>query len=73
MIYGVGTDICDIRRIGATLQRRGERFAEKVLGPTELKVFRDRFCTSNACNLGGGVNLEILAQEAQNDSGTCIR
>jgi len=42
MIYGVGTDICDIRRIGATLQRRGERFAEKVLGPTELKVFRDR-------------------------------
>jgi len=42
MIYGIGTDICDIRRIGATLQRRGERFAEKVLGPTELQVFRDR-------------------------------
>jgi holo-[acyl-carrier protein] synthase len=42
MIYGIGTDICDIRRIGATLQRRGERFAEKVLGPTELRVFRDR-------------------------------
>ena len=42
MIYGIGTDICDIRRIAATLQRRGERFAEKVLGPTELRVFRDR-------------------------------
>jgi holo-[acyl-carrier protein] synthase len=42
MIYGIGTDICDIRRIGATLQRRGERFAEKVLGPSELRVFRDR-------------------------------
>lgn len=42
MIYGLGTDICDIRRIAATLQRRGERFAEKVLGPSELKVFRER-------------------------------
>jgi holo-[acyl-carrier protein] synthase len=42
MIYGLGTDICDIRRIAATLQRRGERFAEKVLGPSELQVFRER-------------------------------
>ena len=42
MIYGIGTDICDIRRIEATLARRGERFAEKVLGPTELKVFHAR-------------------------------
>ena len=42
MIYGVGTDICDIRRLQATLERRGERFAEKVLGPTELAVFRAR-------------------------------
>lgn len=42
MIHGIGTDICDIRRIEATLARRGERFAEKVLGPDELKVFRAR-------------------------------
>jgi holo-[acyl-carrier protein] synthase len=42
MIYGVGTDVCDIRRIAATLARRGDRFAEKVLGPTELRVFRER-------------------------------
>ena len=42
MIYGVGTDICDVRRIAATLQRRGERFAEKVLGPHEIEVFRQR-------------------------------
>ncbi|MBY0364761.1 MAG: holo-ACP synthase [Burkholderiaceae bacterium] len=38
----MGTDICDIRRIEATLARRGERFAEKVLGPDELQVFRAR-------------------------------
>ncbi len=42
MIYGIGTDICDIRRIEATLARRGERFAEKVLGADELRVFRAR-------------------------------
>jgi holo-[acyl-carrier protein] synthase len=42
MIYGIGTDICDIRRIAATLARRGERFAQKVLGPHEIEVFRAR-------------------------------
>ena len=42
MIYGIGTDLCDVRRIEATLQRRGERFAGKVLGPHELEVFHAR-------------------------------
>ena len=42
MVYGIGTDLCDIRRIGATLARRGDRFAERVLGPEELKVFHFR-------------------------------
>ena len=42
MIFGVGTDICDVRRIAATLARRGERFAERVLGPHEMEVFRER-------------------------------
>ena len=42
MIYGVGTDVCDVRRIAATLARRGERFAERVLGPHEIDVFRLR-------------------------------
>ena len=41
-IYGVGTDICDIRRIADTLERRGDRFAEKVLGPHELAQFHAR-------------------------------
>lgn len=42
MVHGIGTDICDLRRIRDTLARRGERFAEKVLGPRELEVFRQR-------------------------------
>jgi len=42
VIYGIGTDVCDIRRMRETLARRGERFAEKVLGPQELEVFHAR-------------------------------
>ena len=42
MIHGIGTDICDVRRIAASLARWGERFAQKVLGPSELEVFRRR-------------------------------
>lgn len=42
MIFGVGTDLCDIRRIESALARRGERFAQKVLGPQEIGVFRAR-------------------------------
>ena len=48
MIYGVGTDICDVRRIAASLSRRGERFAEKVLGPHEIEVFRSRLAKVEA-------------------------
>jgi holo-[acyl-carrier protein] synthase len=42
MVYGIGTDVCDVRRIAATLGRKGDRFAEKVLGPAEIEVFRAR-------------------------------
>ena len=52
MIYGVGTDICDVRRIAATFERRGERFAEKVLGPHEIEVFRARRTRVEARGIG---------------------
>ncbi len=42
MIYGIGTDICDIRRIRASLERHGERFAQKVLGDNEMQTYRAR-------------------------------
>ena len=42
MIYGVGTDICDIRRIESALNRRGDRFVQRVLGPGEIGVFEAR-------------------------------
>jgi holo-[acyl-carrier protein] synthase len=48
MIYGIGTDVCDLRRLRATLARRGDRFAEKVLGPSELQVFHARRARAEA-------------------------
>jgi holo-[acyl-carrier protein] synthase len=42
MIYGIGTDICDIRRIRASLERHGERFALKILSEAELAVWQRR-------------------------------
>lgn len=42
MIYGIGTDICDVRRIQASLQRHGERLARRVLSDAELATWRSR-------------------------------
>jgi holo-[acyl-carrier-protein] synthase len=42
VIYGIGTDVCDIRRIRAALDAHGERFARKILGADEFTVFTRR-------------------------------
>lgn len=42
MIYGIGTDICDVRRIRDSLSRHGDRFAEKILSEAELATWRQR-------------------------------
>ncbi|MGU7772464.1 holo-ACP synthase [Burkholderia sp. MR1-5-21] len=47
-IYGIGTDIVQVSRIAAVLERTGGRFAEKVLGPDELRVFHARRARSEA-------------------------
>jgi len=42
MIYGLGTDICDVRRIRVSLERHGERFARRILSDAELATWRMR-------------------------------
>ncbi len=42
MIYGIGTDICDVRRIRASLARHGERFAKKILNDAEFATWQQR-------------------------------
>lgn len=40
MIFGIGTDIVRVARMQKNLERYGERFAERLLGPDELDAFR---------------------------------
>jgi holo-[acyl-carrier protein] synthase len=40
VIYGVGTDVVEIVRIEAALERFGERFARRILCEPELRRFR---------------------------------
>lgn len=42
MIYGIGTDICDIRRIRVSLERHGERLALRILSDGELATWKAR-------------------------------
>lgn len=42
MIYGIGTDICDVRRIRQSVARHGERFAQRVLSDAEFATWKAR-------------------------------
>ncbi|SFV08721.1 holo-ACP synthase [Pseudoduganella namucuonensis] len=58
MIYGVGTDICQISRVAQSLERSGARFAEKILGPEELLQYRKRSANGSG---GAARGLRYLA------------
>ncbi len=42
MIFGIGSDIQKVARIRDALARHGERFAERILGPEEMIIYRRR-------------------------------
>jgi holo-[acyl-carrier protein] synthase len=47
MIYGVGTDVVEIERIKAVLEKYGERFARRILCESELKRFQGHRLPAN--------------------------
>lgn len=67
MIIGIGSDLCDIRRIEKSLERFGERFTNKVFTEIERKrserkpdrasSYAKRFAAKEACSkaLGCGI------------------
>ena len=67
MIIGIGTDLCDIRRIEAALARFGERFTQRCFTPAERAkadaradragTYAKRFAAKEACSkaLGTGI------------------
>jgi holo-[acyl-carrier protein] synthase len=47
MIYGVGTDVVEIERIRAVLQKYGERFARRILCEPEMRRFENHRLKAN--------------------------
>ena len=72
MIVGIGSDLCDIRRIEETLERYGERFVERCFTDIERRKsdrratraasYAKRFAAKEACAkaLGTGLNQGVF-------------
>lgn len=75
MIIGLGSDLCDIRRIEKTLARFGEKFVERVFTPTERRkaesrahaaaTYAKRFAAKEACAkaLGTGFSRGVFLKD----------
>ncbi len=75
MILGIGSDLCDIRRIEKTLERHGERFVRRIFTGIEQKrsenrqeraaSYAKRFAAKEACAkaLGTGLRMGVAWRE----------
>ncbi len=77
MILGVGSDICDIRRIEKALERFGDRFLERVFtederrradrrsGTNRTGTYAKRFAAKEACSkaLGTGFRRGVFMSD----------
>jgi holo-[acyl-carrier protein] synthase len=67
MIIGIGSDLCDIRRIEKSLARYGDRFVERLFTPVEkaraqrkakpASTYAKRFAAKEACAKALGTGL----------------
>ena len=72
MIIGIGSDLCDIRRIEKSLARYGDRFVQRLFTPAEqaraerkvkpAATYAKRFAAKEACAkaLGTGINRGVF-------------
>ena len=72
MIVGLGSDLCDVRRIAKTIERHGERFLNRVFTPAErakaqgranvAETYAKRFAAKEACSkaLGTGMRAGVF-------------
>jgi holo-[acyl-carrier protein] synthase len=67
MILGIGSDICDARRIANVLERHGDRFVDRIFTPLErakaekrrnrVETYAKRFAAKEACAKALGTGL----------------
>src|SRR3954469_17842785 len=77
MILGIGSDLCDIRRIERSLERFGERFTHRVFTPgerarsnrraTRAGSYARRFAAKEACAkaLGTGMRAGVFWRDME--------
>jgi holo-[acyl-carrier protein] synthase len=75
MIIGLGSDLCDARRIEKTIARHGDRFLERIFTPTErakaerranrVETYAKRFAAKEACSkaLGTGFRQGVFFRD----------
>lgn len=75
MILGIGSDLCDIRRIEKSVERFGQRFIDRCFTPVEqaksdrratrAASYARRFAAKEACSkaLGTGLRMGIAWKE----------
>jgi holo-[acyl-carrier protein] synthase len=67
MIIGLGSDLCDARRIAKVLERHGDRFLDRIFTPAErakaerranpAETYAKRFAAKEACSKALGTGL----------------
>ncbi len=77
MIIGIGSDLCDIRRIERSLERHGERFTRRVFTEGERRrsdgkaaraaSYAKRFAAKEACSkaLGTGLRAGVFWRDME--------
>ncbi len=77
MIIGIGTDLCDIRRVEKTLARFGDRFTQRVFTDGErakadrraqrAATYAKRFAAKEACSkaLGTGFRRGVFMKDLE--------
>ena len=77
MILGIGSDICDIRRIANSIERFGERFTHRIFTDgerqkaesrsTQAETFARRFAAKEACAkaLGTGIRHGVFWRDME--------
>ena len=75
MILGIGSDLCDIRRIERTISRHGDRFLLRIFTATErataerrarrVETYAKRFAAKEACSkaLGTGFRAGVFFRD----------
>ena len=75
MIIGLGSDLCDARRIEKTIARHGDRFLDRIFTPAErakaerranrVETYAKRFAAKEACSkaLGTGFRKGVFFRD----------